>query len=144
MEGVTYWTQSKLTTRVSLRRVPLSKPELNPASAGFSLLPAPGPHPGDEPRTRKAWSLPFLFFESPGARSIVEQGAVWGWAPVKMIAEYLEHAIQFERMAAEATDPTLKESLAKQAVAYRKLAAERAERLHLPIPPPRPEGAGPS
>jgi hypothetical protein len=51
---------------------------------------------------------------------------------MKMIAEYLDHAIEFERMAAEATDPALKESLAEQALAYRKLAAERAERLHLP------------
>jgi hypothetical protein len=43
---------------------------------------------------------------------------------MKMIAEYLDHAIQFERMAAEATDPALKESLSKQAHAYRKLAEE--------------------
>ena len=54
---------------------------------------------------------------------------------VKMIAEYLEHALQFEKMASEATDPALKESLARQAVAYRKLAAERAERLNLARPP---------
>ena len=52
-----------------------------------------------------------------------------------MIAEYLEHALQFERMASEATDPALKESLARQAVAYRKLAAGRAERLNLARPP---------
>lgn len=50
---------------------------------------------------------------------------------MKMIAEYLEHAIQFERLAAEETDPALKETLANQALAYRKLAAERAERLDL-------------
>ena len=50
---------------------------------------------------------------------------------MNMIAEYLEHARQFERMAAEETDPALKETLAKQALAYRKLAAERAERLNL-------------
>jgi len=54
---------------------------------------------------------------------------------MKMIAEYLEHALQFERMAADETDPSLKETLAKQALAYRKLAAERAERLNLPRPP---------
>ena len=54
---------------------------------------------------------------------------------MKMIAEYLEHALQFERMAADETDPALKESLAKQAAAYRKLAAERAARLNLPAPP---------
>jgi hypothetical protein len=54
-----------------------------------------------------------------------------------MIAEYLEHALQFERLAAGETDSALKEALAKQALAYRKLAAERAERLNLP-PPPQP------
>ena len=54
-----------------------------------------------------------------------------GGCSVKMIAEYLEHALQFERMAAEATDPQLKESLAKQGAAYRKLASERAERQGL-------------
>jgi hypothetical protein len=55
---------------------------------------------------------------------------------MKMIAEYLEHALQFERMAAEASDPALRESLSRQALAYRKLAAERAERQGLPRPPP--------
>jgi hypothetical protein len=54
---------------------------------------------------------------------------------MKMIAEYLEHAIQFERLAADESNPTLKESLANQAIAYRKLAAERAKRLKLPPPP---------
>ena len=56
---------------------------------------------------------------------------------VKMIAEYLEHALQFDRMASEATDPGLKEALEKQAAAYRKLATDRAARLKLP-PPPAP------
>jgi hypothetical protein len=41
-----------------------------------------------------------------------------------MIAEYLENAFKFERMAAEETDPKLKANLEKQAVAYRKLASE--------------------
>jgi hypothetical protein len=54
---------------------------------------------------------------------------------MKMIAEYLEHAIQFERLAADETDPALKETLANQALAYRKLAAERAERLGVPRTP---------
>jgi len=54
---------------------------------------------------------------------------------MKMIAEYLEHALQFERMAADETDPALKETLANQALAYRKLAAERAVRLNLPRTP---------
>jgi len=57
---------------------------------------------------------------------------------VKMIAEYLEHALQFEKMAADETDAALKEQLLKQAAAYRKLAAERAARLGLPAPPPPP------
>jgi len=54
---------------------------------------------------------------------------------MKMVAEYLEHAIQFEKMAAEAREPALKESFVTQALAYRKLAAERAERQHLVQPP---------
>jgi len=55
---------------------------------------------------------------------------------VKMIAEYLEHALHFEKMAAEESDPALKEALTRQALAYRKLARERAERQGLPLPPP--------
>jgi hypothetical protein len=54
---------------------------------------------------------------------------------VKMVAEYLEHALQFERMAAEASDPALRESLSQQAIAYRMLATDRAERMGLPRPP---------
>jgi hypothetical protein len=54
-----------------------------------------------------------------------------------MIAEYLDHALQFERMAGEATDPALREALSKQAAAYRKLAAERAEFSNPPPPPAR-------
>jgi hypothetical protein len=52
-----------------------------------------------------------------------------------MIAEYLEHALQFEKMANEETNPTFKEQLLKQAEMYRKLAGERAERLGLEQPP---------
>ena len=66
---------------------------------------------------------------------------------MRMVAEYLEHVLQFERMAAEATDPALKESFEKQAAAYRKLADERAARLKLPpinLPAVRdPDKAGP-
>jgi hypothetical protein len=58
-----------------------------------------------------------------------------------MIAEYLEHALQFERMAKEESAPDLKSSLLKQAEAYRNLAAERAERIGLPKPP-RQDRAG--
>jgi hypothetical protein len=51
-----------------------------------------------------------------------------------MIAEYLEHAVQFESMASEATDPKLKNTLMEQASAYRKLAEERARRLKIKLP----------
>jgi hypothetical protein len=57
---------------------------------------------------------------------------------MKMIAEYLEHAIQFERMAAEAIDPKFKEQLTKQAETYRKLAADRARKVGLELPPNLP------
>jgi hypothetical protein len=69
---------------------------------------------------------------------------------VKLVAEYLEHAVRFERMAAEATDPKLKESLQKQAIAYRKLAEKRAAQIKLPpvnlpsVPTPKGDGADPS
>ena len=42
---------------------------------------------------------------------------------------YLEQALEFYRMAEEATDPKLKESLQKQGDAYRKLADKRATQL---------------
>ena len=51
---------------------------------------------------------------------------------MKMIAEYLEHALQFERMAAQEVDSKLKASFEAQAIAYRKLAEKRAEGLNLP------------
>ena len=54
---------------------------------------------------------------------------------MKMLAEYLEKAITFERMAAEEENPKLRADLKKQAEAYRKLAAERAKRLGLQRPP---------
>ena len=55
---------------------------------------------------------------------------------MKMIAEYLEHAIQFERMAAQESDASLKERLLKQAAEYRRLAEKRAALLGLAKPPP--------
>jgi hypothetical protein len=52
-----------------------------------------------------------------------------------MIAEYLEHALQFERLAAVETDPKLRANLGKQAAAYRKLADERAAAIDFEPPP---------
>ena len=51
---------------------------------------------------------------------------------MKLVAEYLEQVINFERMAAEATDPALKASFKQQATAYRKLAEKRAAEVKLP------------
>jgi hypothetical protein len=53
---------------------------------------------------------------------------------VKLIAEYLDRAQQFERMAEYSQDAKLREQLLQQSVAYRKLATKRA--LQLGLPPP--------
>jgi hypothetical protein len=55
---------------------------------------------------------------------------------MKMLTEYLEHALEFERLAAKETDPILKAQFAKQASTYRKLATERAAKYGLPLPSP--------
>lgn len=55
-----------------------------------------------------------------------------------MLTEYLEHAIQFERLAAEEGNLELKAHFERQATAYRKLAAERAAKYGFP-PPSEPE-----
>ena len=52
---------------------------------------------------------------------------------MKMLAEYLEKAIAFERMAADEKDAELKANLEKQAVAYRKLAVQRAKQYKLDV-----------
>jgi hypothetical protein len=53
---------------------------------------------------------------------------------MKLLGEYLEHALQFERLAAGQDDPKLKIQLEGQARAYRKPAADRATKLGLPTP----------
>jgi hypothetical protein len=45
-----------------------------------------------------------------------------------MVAEYLEHALQFERLAADEKNLALKVDFEKQAAIYRRLAAERARK----------------
>jgi hypothetical protein len=60
---------------------------------------------------------------------------------VKTIAEYLEHALQFERLAAEVSDAKFKADLENQAKAYRKLATGRANKLGL-SPPSAQKDAG--
>jgi len=51
-----------------------------------------------------------------------------------VIEEYLENALVFEQLSAVEIDPTLKDDFEKQAVAFRKLAAERAKSLGLGPP----------
>jgi len=62
-------------------------------------------------------------------------GDLYSCWPMQLIAEYLERAAHFERMAADEDDPNLKAQLAKQAADYRKLAEKRAKQLGLPSPP---------
>ena len=57
-------------------------------------------------------------------------------APMKMLTEYLERAVEFEKLAASEQNETFKAVLLKQAAAYRKLAAKRAEEYGLPAPSP--------
>jgi hypothetical protein len=51
-----------------------------------------------------------------------------------MIAEYLEHALQFERLASLEENPNSRPILQKQAAAYRKLATERTKKLGMEPP----------
>jgi hypothetical protein len=53
---------------------------------------------------------------------------------MKLLNEYLEHALSFERMAAEENKPEVRAQFERQAAAYRKLAGERAARYGLPAP----------
>ena len=53
---------------------------------------------------------------------------------MKLLTEYLDHALQFERMAAEEDNPKLRVQFEGQARAYRKLASDRATKLGLPPP----------
>ena len=57
---------------------------------------------------------------------------------MKLLTEYLEHALTFERLAAEETNPELRKRFEMQAVAYRKLVSERAAKYGLPPPSPPP------
>jgi hypothetical protein len=58
-----------------------------------------------------------------------------------MLSEYIEHALTFERLAAQEQNPKLKAELESQAKAYRKLAAETATKIGLPLPSPPPDTA---
>jgi len=58
--------------------------------------------------------------------------------PVKLLAEYIERALELEALAEGETESKFKMQLLKQADAYRKLAAKRAELYGVP-PPSRPD-----
>lgn len=53
---------------------------------------------------------------------------------MKMLAEYLDMAMKFERMAANENNPTLKKEFERQAAGFRKLAEKRAEEYGLTMP----------
>ena len=53
---------------------------------------------------------------------------------MKMVAEYLEHALNFERMAAGETNSQIKTVFEQQAATYRKLAADRTKKYGLDDP----------
>ena len=56
---------------------------------------------------------------------------------MKMLAEYLDTAIEFEHLAAAEKNPKLRAELEKQAAAYRKLAEKRAKEHGLQRPSDR-------
>jgi hypothetical protein len=51
-----------------------------------------------------------------------------------LLTQYIEHAVTFERMADAEPNKGLKADLERQAAAYRRLAANRARKLGLPLP----------
>jgi hypothetical protein len=61
---------------------------------------------------------------------------------MKLLTEYIEHALAFERMAAQEDNQEVRAQFQDQAKAYRELAAERAAKYGLPSPSPQPEQRG--
>jgi hypothetical protein len=57
-------------------------------------------------------------------------------SPMKLLTEYLDRAINLERLAASEQDSMFKNELLKQAASYRRMAAKRAEQYGLPPPSP--------
>jgi hypothetical protein len=61
---------------------------------------------------------------------------------MKLVAEHLERAARFQRLAASEKNLTTRAQMLEQAEAYYKLAVRRAEALGQPAPPrPSPEQA---
>ena len=57
---------------------------------------------------------------------------------MKLVTEYLERALHFERLAAAETNPAAKKQMHEQATAYHKLAKKRATEMNAPLPSRRP------
>jgi hypothetical protein len=55
---------------------------------------------------------------------------------MKQLTEYLDRAVNLERLAASERDSKFKTELLNQAAAYRKMAARRARQCGLPAPSP--------
>jgi|UPI000480029D hypothetical protein len=53
---------------------------------------------------------------------------------MKMLTEYLDRAVEFERLAASEENEAFRSVLLRQAAAYRHLAEKRAEQYGLPKP----------
>jgi hypothetical protein len=51
-----------------------------------------------------------------------------------LLTQYIEHALTFERMADAESNRGLRADLERQAIAYRRLAENRAKKLGLPLP----------
>ena len=58
---------------------------------------------------------------------------------MKMLAEYLENAVQFEQMAADEKDPKLKAEFERKAASYRRRVEKRAKEYGLKVPPALPQ-----
>jgi hypothetical protein len=56
-------------------------------------------------------------------------------AAMRMVADYLELALQFERLAAAEKVPEIKAAFEEQAAAYHNLAAKRAKKVGMPESP---------
>jgi hypothetical protein len=52
---------------------------------------------------------------------------------MKMLTEYLDRAVEFEKLAASEDNEAFKAQLLKQAAEYRRLAAKRAKEYGLPM-----------
>ena len=57
---------------------------------------------------------------------------------MKLVTEYLERVRQFERLAADETNPKTRKQMQDQAEDYYKLAARRAQQMNVPLPPKPP------